>query len=350
MIYLLKQLASVCVYGVFFLMWAINTQADDVRPLYVDINERPASHSSQGDVYNYTLRWRIPPLVKANNFPQITLPDFCQPLGNAANQRKRGASQRLGQSLYRCEQTLPGAVVTITYPLMIPALSTVAKFAAQNGERHTQLLRPAQSQWQIPHAESKSSVARDYTRLGMLHIWAGLDHLLFVVCLLWIAGTGRRIFITITGFTLAHSITLALSALNLVRVPVPPVEASIALSIVFLAVEIVRDQRQSLTWRYPIAVSSSFGLLHGFGFAAALSEIGLPQTELVTGLLFFNVGVEIGQLIFALAAIGLMRLLSVGVQRYWQSIGSLQNQGRLLSSYAVGSLASFWLVERCMAF
>lgn len=99
---------------------------------------------------------------------------------------------------------------------------------------------------------------------------------------MWIAGTWRRILITITGFTLAHSATLILSALNVVRLPIPPVEAAIALSIVFLATEIVRGPRQSLTWRYPIAVSSSFGLLHGFGFAAALNEIGLPQSVPIT--------------------------------------------------------------------
>ncbi len=118
-----------------------------------------------------------------------------------------------------------------------------------------------------------------------------------------IAGTWRRILITITGFTIAHSITLALSALGLVRVPIPAVEAAIALSIVFLAVEIVRGDKTSLTYRYPIAVSSSFGLLHGFGFAAVLGETGLPQTEIPAALLFFNVGVELGQIAFVLAVV-----------------------------------------------
>ena len=124
--------------------------------------------------------------------------------------------------------------------------------------------------------------------------------------------------------------------------------------IIFLATEIVKDNRKTLTWRYPVAASSSFGLLHGFGFAAALSDIGLPQTELVTGLLFFNIGVEIGQLLFASAVLILLYI----VKRFiWplivaSDINSTRwfNQSRLLCSYAIGALASFWFVERVSAF
>jgi len=116
-----------------------------------------------------------------------------------------------------------------------------------------------------------------------------------------VAGVGKKLLVTITGFTIAHSITLALSALNLVRLPIPPVEAVIALSVVYLAMEIALQKKDSLTYRYPIAVSSSFGLLHGFGFAAVLADIGLPQVEIVTSLLFFNIGVELGQIIFVIS-------------------------------------------------
>ncbi|WP_424286598.1 HupE/UreJ family protein [Eudoraea sp.] len=144
------------------------------------------------------------------------------------------------------------------------------------------------------------AVARQYSILGIKHILEGWDHLLFLICLMLVAGIGKKLWITITGFTIAHSITLALSALDVVRLPIPPVEAVIALSVVYLAVEIALQKKDSLTYRYPIAVSSSFGLLHGFGFAAVLSDIGLPQIEVVTSLLFFNVGVELGQIIFVL--------------------------------------------------
>ena len=131
----------------------------------------------------------------------------------------------------------------------------------------------------MPDAENRFAVATEYTWLGIEHIWIGIDHLLFVACLLFIAKTSRRVLITITGFTVAHSITLALSALDLVRIPTPPVEAAIALSVVFMAWEIAKGNMNSLTHRYPIAVSSSFGLLHGFGFAAVLRDIGLPQDK-----------------------------------------------------------------------
>ena len=159
------------------------------------------------------------------------------------------------------------------------------------GENHTVTLTRGELVWRVPLREEVATVAVQYTWLGMEHIWIGFDHLLFVLCLIWIAGGIRRILVTITGFTLAHSVTLVLAALEVVSLPVPPIEAVIALSVLFLASEIARGKQDNLTWRYPIAVSSSFGLLHGLGFAAVLGEIGLPQTELVTGLVFFNVGV-----------------------------------------------------------
>jgi hydrogenase/urease accessory protein HupE len=184
------------------------------------------------------------------------------------------------------------------------------------------------------------------------HILEGYDHLLFLVCLMLIAGTGRRILITITGFTIAHSITLALSALGVVRVPVPPVEAAIALSIVFLAVEIVRGDKNSLAYRYPIAVSSSFGLLHGFGFAAVLGETGLPQTEIPAALLFFNLGVELGQVIFivgVIAAYQLIRLAARAVRDRDLSIDALRPL-QTPAAYVVGILASFWMIQRVATF
>ena len=133
-----------------------------------------------------------------------------------------------------------GQTITIDYQATKPAVASLLKFKSVSGEQHTSLLAPQDTSWQVPAAESKSQIAQVYTRLGLVHIWGGIDHLLFLLCLLWIAGSFRRILINITGFTHAHSITLILSALDIVRVPVPPVEAVIALSIVFLATEIVK--------------------------------------------------------------------------------------------------------------
>ena len=208
-----------------------------------------------------------------------------------------------------------------------------------DGSTQVERLSPSSPSFVIEAAPDRLQVAATYTALGIKHILLGIDHLLFVACLMFVAGSGRRLLVTITGFTIAHSITLALSALDLVRLPVPPVEAVIALSIVFLAMEIARGKRDSLTYRYPIAVSASFGLLHGFGFAAVLREIGLPQTEIPVALLCFNLGVEIGQLLFVSVAFGMLTIL----RRYPISKAPAARQ---FFPYAVGSIAAFWVIER----
>ena len=289
----------VYVLGVFLLalLHSTLTSADDTRPLYVEINEIAEN--------TYTLRVKIPPNIPAGNRPRIPFPVNCTEVRDPrlpGTTRDR-AAERIGQLCYRCDESLEGSSVTVEYPGATPPNSSLMKFITQQGSTHTVILSPLEASWQIPEAETRSGVARDYTRLGAYHIWEGKDHLLFLVCLLWIAGDLRRVLTTITGFTVAHSITLVLSALEIVRIAVPPVEAVIALSVVFLAMEIAKGKRENLTWQHPIAMSSSFGLLHGLGFAAVLNEIGLPQTELVTGLLFFNVGVEIGQVLFALVVL-----------------------------------------------
>ncbi len=167
------------------------------------------------------------------------------------------------------------------------------------------------------------------------------------------AATPRRLLITITGFTIAHSVTLALSALDLVCIPTPPVEAAIALSVVFLAWEIAKQDKRSLTYRYPIAIASSFGLLHGFGFASVLRDIGLPQVELPTALLFFNVGVEIGQILF----VAVLLAVYVALRGLWSVRSPARNgEGGIMAaitlpaSYLVGTVACYWTIGRIASF
>jgi hypothetical protein len=155
----------------------------------------------------------------------------------------------------------------------------------------------------------------------------------------------RRVVATMTAFTATHSLTLTAAALGFVHVPQPPVEAAIALSIVFVAREIVRaaQGRSGLTERWPWVVSFTFGLLHGFGFAGALSEVGLPQRAIPVALAFFNVGVEIGQLAFVAAALGLLALvrsLKIPVPRWTE----------LVPAYAIGGVAAFWVIQRVAVF
>lgn len=192
-------------------------------------------------------------------------------------------------------------------------------------------------------------VARTYTVLGIEHILMGVDHLLFVLALLLLVDSRRRLLVTITAFTVAHSITLALASLGVLSVPGPPVEASIALSIVFVASEIIhaRQGRPGLTQRYPWVVAFTFGLLHGLGFAGALAEVGLPPLSVPTALLFFNVGVEIGQLLFIAAVLAFIWLSRQAVRRL--GLPSVNGLWRVVP-YAIGGVASYWLFERIAAF
>jgi hydrogenase/urease accessory protein HupE len=204
---------------------------------------------------------------------------------------------------------------------------------------------PGRPWFTIEEAASPLEVAKTYTLLGIEHILVGFDHLLFVLALLFLVRGPRRILLTITAFTVAHSFTLAAATLDVVSLPGPPVEATIALSIVFLAREMATSLggRPGLTERYPWIVAFVFGLLHGLGFAGVLAEIGLPQHAIPTALLCFNIGVEIGQLLFVGVALALFALLTRVLSRWLRTL-------RWIPSYAIGTVASFWLVERVASF
>ena len=191
-------------------------------------------------------------------------------------------------------------------------------------------------------------VAATYLKLGVEHILGGTDQLLFVLALLMITRDSWRLIKTVTAFTVAHSITLSLAALGFVWVPSAPVEAVIALSIVFVAAEIVhsRQGRPGLTERAPWVVAFIFGLLHGFGFAGALSHIGLPQLDIPLALCSFNVGVEIGQLLFIACVFAIITVARQVVHRLAlsQPVWAWR-----MAPYAIGSVSAFWLIQRVAA-
>jgi hypothetical protein len=282
------------------------SSAHDARPNYVQVTETTPN--------TYSVMWKVPASLPGAVLPYPIFPEGCVAERQAA-WREAGA-EYMGQQVFACDAGLSGRKVGIRFPDINPSLSTLYKVRVE-------------------------------------HIWAGIDHLLFVACLLFVARTPRRLLITITGFTVAHSITLALSTLDVVRIATPPVEATIALSVVFLAWEIAKQDDASLAYRFPVTVSASFGLLHGFGFAAVLRDIGMPQTELPTALLFFNVGVEIGQILFVLALLvaffalrpGLARLLKTPSDpvTHWESL-------TVPASYVIGSIASYWMIDRVAGF
>jgi len=312
----------------FAAIFSWQVQAHESRPFYIDIRE-----SEPGQ---FELRARVPASVPSFNRPRIELPSFCQYQQAQAAVRKP----------FSCSKGIEGAELNIVYPLANPSISSLIRLERSNGQVHNARLGPKQMSWQVPALEERWLLAKDYTILGIEHILIGLDHLLFLACLVFIAGGWRRILITVTGFTIAHSITLAAAALGIVSLPVPAIEAVIALSIIFLARELVLNRRDTLTWRQPVFVASSFGLLHGFGFAAVLADIGLPQTELPVALLFFNIGVELGQLFFVCIAALVFALL----RKVFTDMANLHQKGQYFSACAVGVLASFWFFERIAGF
>ena len=296
------------------LVYACAAAAHDARPNTVRIVETTS--------LTYSVSWKLPASLPADSLPSTMLPKDCEAMGSPA-WRATGGAYVGGQS-FRCRESLAGRSVGISYPTANPGLRTIFKVELATGEEHLRILGPAENEWIVPTSATPFAVAVQYTHLGIVHIWIGVDHLLFVACLLFIARTPRRLLLTITGFTAAHSITLALAALDLLRIPTPPVEAVIALSVVFLAWEIARGDADSLTHRLPVVVSVAFGLLHGFGFATVLREVGLPQTELPIALLFFNVGVEIGQVLFVLGVLaggGLARISHQAACRRQKALG-----------------------------
>jgi hydrogenase/urease accessory protein HupE len=225
----------------------------------------------------------------------------------------------------------------------------LVRFDFTDGTVESRRLTPGDSSFTVPAIPSRFEVVRTYLVLGFKHILEGIDHLMFILALLILVKGKRRLVMTVTAFTLAHSLTLAGATLQLVQIPGPPVEAAIALSIMFVASEIIhsRSGNPGLTEKYPWVVAFIFGLLHGFGFAGALAQIGLPQSSIPTALLFFNVGVEIGQLFFIACVFSIIALGGAIVSRInmpriaWAST---------VPPYFIGSAAAFWTIQRLVDF
>lgn len=230
----------------------------------------------------------------------------------------------------------------------------LVRMAFADGTAWTHRLTPQQPSAVIPARQTALMVTGVYARLGVEHILSGVDHLLFVLALILITGGGWKLVKTVSAFTLSHSITLSAAALGFVHVPQRPVEAVIALSIVFVATEILHagKGRIGITHRAPWVVALIFGLLHGFGFAGGLSDIGMPQVHIPLALISFNVGVETGQMIFIACVLG---VIAAG-----RRVGSRANPSRLnpekwaalraAPPYAIGCVAMFWVIQRVATF
>ena len=327
------------VAALLLVMLSATAQADIFRPAYLELRE--AGEDAAG-IPVYEVLWKVPAQGDLRMPARVQLPAGTNSLTEPQGMYVGGAY------VERWRISRAGGLVgqEIRIDGLISGVSDViARVERQDGTNQMERLLPESPQFTVEAPAGTAEVAWSYLVLGIEHILGGVDHLLFVLALLLIVRGGKQILITVTAFTAAHSITLVAATLGWVRVPGPPVEAIIAVSIVFVAAEIVRglQGKPGLTARAPWVVAFSFGLLHGFGFAGALAEVGLPQKAIPVALLTFNVGVELGQLIFVAFVVAVRALLvRVPVKGpAWTPY---------FTPYAIGSIAMFWVIERIGAF
>jgi len=306
--------------------------AHEVRPAYLRIQ--------QTDAEQFDLLWRVPARGDLRLGIYVGLPDSCTASESPLTWQEAGTW--VERWSVHCAGGLVGQRVEIS-GLSSTVIDALARFERLDGTTQVVRLTPAEPGFEVSAAESWGQVAATYTALGIEHILLGIDHLLFVLALLMLVPNMRTLIWTVTSFTLAHSLTLAAATLGWVHVPQAPVEAVIALSILFVAMEIVhwRQGRPGITRRWPWLVAFTFGLLHGFGFAGALSEIGLPEHAIPLALLFFNLGVEVGQLVFIGAVVAISLLLKRLAWPGW---------AWRIPVYAIGSMAAFWTIQRIAGF
>lgn len=309
--------------------------AHEVRPAYLELRQTAPE--------TYETLWKVPGLGENLRLGlYVEFPTNCtnvtEPRGSMVN---NAYSEHW---TIKCVGGLSGGSVHIV-GLRATMTDVLVRVERNDGTTQVARLLPSAPSFTVEDAPHPFEVARTYLVLGIEHILGGVDHLLFVLALLLLVNGLRRVVATITAFTIAHSITLALATLGLLRLPNPPVEAAIALSIVFVAAEIVRGAqgKPGMTARWPWAIAFTFGLLHGLGFAGALSEIGIPQNAIPVALFFFNIGVEIGQLLFV-GAFYIFALLVSRISIAWPC------WAKMGPAYGIGTIATFWVLQRLATF
>jgi len=307
--------------------------AHELQPGFLELKEVAPGH--------YDVLWKLPSLGEASDVRMPLAPIFpetCRQLGEARTERAGTAwvfTARLD-----CKGGLAGRTLAIE-GLEAFTTDVLVRVQQADGGVETHLLKPLQPSVTLRSADDLRRGAWAYLYLGIEHILLGVDHLLFVLGLLLIVRDRWMLLKTVTAFTVAHSITLAVATFGIASVPPAPLNAAIALSILFLGPEIVRRWRgeTSFTIRHPWVVAFAFGLLHGFGFASGLAQLGLPQGEIPLALLLFNVGVELGQLAFVLLIVLLERAFRQ-LEIRWPIVV------QRLPGYLVGSLGAFWTLQR----
>ncbi len=323
-------------FAVLALVLAIlpfGASAHESRPAYLQITETAPG--------TFSVLWRTPVLAGRRLPVVLKMPETVKNL-------KEPIVQELADSLVERRSIDAGpdglAGARIEFPgLQLTITDVLVRVETLDGRKWMAVARASQPWVEIAAAQSKLQLAGTYLWQGWRHILFGADHLLFVLGLMLIVRDRWTLVKTITAFTVAHSITLGIATLGYASVPLPPLNTAVALSILFLGPEIVRTWRgeTSLTIRYPWIVAFLFGLLHGFGFASGLSTTGMPGAEIPVALLFFNVGVEVGQLFFVLLILGLERSFRTLAIRW-------PHWAEALPGYTVGGLGAFWTIQRAV--
>jgi hydrogenase/urease accessory protein HupE len=332
----LCSVLAVCSCSILFLLlFSSPAIGHEVRPAYLELRQTGPE--------TYDALWKVPGRGEDLRLGlYVELPASCtnvtQPRGSMAN---NACTERW---TVKCEGELTGGTIHIA-GLTATTTDVLVRLERLDGTTQVTRLTPSAPSFVVEAAAGVLEVIRTYIVLGVEHILTGIDHLLFVLALLIITRGGWKLVKTVSAFTLSHSITLSAATLGFVHVPQRPVEAVIALSIVFVAAEVVRMHRglETITARAPWLVALTFGLMHGLGFASGLREAGLPQVHIPAALLFFSVGIESGHFLFigaVLALIAMVRRIQISLPRW----------AELVPPYAIGSVAMFWFIQRTLSF
>ena len=311
--------------------------ADVFKPAYLQL--------TQVDQNTFDVMWKLPALDESTALK--LKPRFPEGTRNLSQQQSVFAE---GMAVKRWRISVPGGLngksISID-GLTATGTDAIVRVERLDGSEQVGRILPGSEAFTVKASPGSFEVARTYTVIGIEHILLGFDHLLFVLALVMIVKSTRRLLITVTAFTVAHSITLSLATLGVIHVPGPPVEAIIALSIVFVATEIIhqRQGREGLASRKPWIVAFAFGLLHGLGFAGALAEVGLPENSIPLALLFFNIGVEIGQVLFIVAVLAVYHVAKKLANNRFD-LTKLEP----IPVYMIGGIASYWVFERVAGF
>lgn len=328
-----RLLCALIAAVVLLCAWASTVHAHEIRPAYLELREHAQN--------TFRVLFKVP--MRGDRHLSID-PEFPEGTVVVVPVESRVSADALVRTwTIRTDGPLHGAALRLR-GLETTMTDALVRIEFADGTSLARILQPSDPSLVVPQAKDLGALAATYLRFGVEHILLGTDHLLFVFGLLLIVRSGRILLATITSFTVAHSITLGAAALGAGAPPSAPLEAAIALSILFLGPEIVRARRgeTTLTLRFPFAVAFVFGLIHGFGFAGAISEAGLAGAELPPALLFFNLGVEAGQIAFVLACLGI-RATAARIPVAWPP-WILR-----LPGFAVGTFGAYWTIERTVA-